>query len=405
MNIFFTCQPRIIYHLSAGGACDTVDDRHTLRKFFAPEFVFGVGAMRLAARYVLNFGIRNVLLVTDPGVRTLPWFQEICASLDDARVTWTLYSDLSPNPRSDEVMAGAGVYAAAGCRGVLAVGGGSAIDCAKGIGIVSSNHDPVLAFEGVDRVPLPGPPLICVPTTAGSAADVSQFAIITDERARRKAAIISKALVPDISLLDPLPLVTLPREVTVAGGMDALSHAIEAYVSNASSAMTDLHARTAIDLIVRSLPLVAGRPDDLDARSMTMLASLHAGLAFSNASLGAAHAMAHAVGGLHDLSHGLANALLLEHVVAYNYPAAADRYRDIERIMGPSSGDGDTFTLPERLHEFRCSLGIRGTLGEIGAAPAEIPLLAGRAMADPCMVTNPRRPTEDEIAEVYEAAF
>ncbi len=360
--------------------------------------------MRLAGRYALNFGIRHILLVTDPFVRTMPWFEEICTGLDDAAIAWTLYSDVSSNPRSGEVMAGAGVYADAGCRGILAVGGGSAIDCAKGIGVVSSNQDHILTFEGVDRVPLPGPPLICVPTTAGSAADVSQFAIITDERARRKAAIISKAVVPDISLLDPLPLVTQPREVTVASGMDTLSHAIEAYVSNASSAMTDLHARTAVDLVVRSLPVAAARPADLDARSMTMLASLHAGLAFSNASVGAVHAMAHAVGSLHDFSHGLANALLLEHVVAYNYPAAADRYGDIERIMGPS-GEGDTHTLSERIHEFRSSLGIRGTLRETGATLAEIPLLARRAMADPCMVTNPRRPKEDEIAEVYEAAF
>jgi alcohol dehydrogenase class IV len=381
-----------------------VDDCRVLRKFFAPEFVFGEGAMRLAGRYALNFGIRHILLVTDPFVRTMPWFEEICTGLDDAAIAWTLYSDVSSNPRSGEVMAGAGVYADAGCRGILAVGGGSAIDCAKGIGVVSSNQDHILTFEGVDRVPLPGPPLICVPTTAGSAADVSQFAIITDERARRKAAIISKAVVPDISLLDPLPLVTQPREVTVASGMDTLSHAIEAYVSNASSAMTDLHARTAVDLVVRSLPVAAARPADLDARSMTMLASLHAGLAFSNASVGAVHAMAHAVGSLHDFSHGLANALLLEHVVAYNYPAAADRYGDIERIMGPS-GEGDTHTLSERIHEFRSSLGIRGTLRETGATLAEIPLLARRAMADPCMVTNPRRPKEDEIAEVYEAAF
>lgn len=360
--------------------------------------------MHLAGRYALNFGIRNLLLVTDPIVRTMPWFEEICTGLDDAGVAWTLFSDVSPNPRAGEVMHGAEVYADAGCRGILAVGGGSAIDCAKGIGIVSSNHAPVLTFEGVDRVPLPGPPLICVPTTAGSAADVSQFALITDESARLKTAIISKALVPDISLLDPVPLITQPREVTVAGGMDTLSHAIEAYVSNASSAMTDLHALAALDLVVRALPVAAEHPANIEARYRTMLASLHAGLAFSNASLGAVHAMAHAVGGLHDLSHGRANALLLEHVVAYNQPVVAHRYDEINRIMG-SSGDTDACPLSECIHEFRCSLGMTGTLRATGAMPAEMPVLARRAMADPCMVTNPRRPTEDEIMEVYEAAF
>lgn len=360
--------------------------------------------MHLAGRYVQNFGIRTVLLVADPGIRTLPWFEEIGMSLDDAGITATLFSGISPNPRAGEVMAGAEVYEAADCRGILAVGGGSAIDCAKGIGIVSSNHRDILTFEGVDQVPIPGPPLICIPTTAGSAADVSQFAIITDESARRKVAVISKALVPDVSLLDPLPLVTLPREVTVAGGMDVLSHAVEAYVSNAHSAMTDLHAGAAIDRIVRYLPVAVGHPEDLGARYQTMLASLHAGLAFSNASLGAAHAMAHAVGGLHDCSHGRANALILEHVVEYNACAAPERYAAIDRIMGAAVG-GDGQALSDRLHAFRCSLGICGTLREIGAVPDEIPLLALRAMADPCMVTNPRRPTEHDIEEIYEAAF
>jgi len=377
---------------------------HALRKFVAPEFVFGEGASNLAGRYACNFGLHNVLLVSDPGVVSCSWFEDVCRSLDGAGVSWTLFSGVSENPRSMEVMRGAEIYEAEECSGIVAVGGGSPMDCAKGIGIVSTNKQNILSFEGVDEVRVPGPPLICVPTTAGSAADVSQFAIINDEMQKRKIAIISKALVPDISLLDPLPLLTLPQELTVACGMDVLSHAVEAYVSNASSPVTDLHARKAIDLIVHSLPSAVERPDDPGIRYGTMIASLHAGLAFSNASLGAVHAMAHALGGYLDLSHGMANALLLESVVAFNYSAASARYDDIGRIMQVPEGGGKE-ALVSRLRAFRCSLGIAGTIADAGCGFSDIPSLAVRAMADPCLATNPKEMTLEDIETIYEAAF
>jgi len=221
---------------------------------------------------------------------------------------------------------------------------------------------------------------------------------------KRKIAIISKALVPDISLLDPLPLTTLPPEVTVHCGMDVLSHAIEAYVSNASSPVTDLHARQATDLIVRSLPGAVERPDDIDARFATMMASLHAGLAFSNASLGAVHALAHALGGYLDLSHGLANALLLESVVAFNYAAAPDRYDEIGRIMQAPPDSGKE-AIVSRIRAFRSSLGIAGTIADAGCERSDIPSLAARAIADPCLATNPKDITLEDIGRIYEAAF
>jgi alcohol dehydrogenase class IV len=301
-------------------------------------------------------------------------------------------------------MRGAEIYEAEECSGIVAVGGGSPMDCAKGIGIVSSNKQNILSFEGVDEVRVPGPPLICIPTTAGSAADVSQFAIINDEMEKRKIAIISKALVPDISLLDPLPLLTLPRDVTVNCGMDVLSHAIEAYVSNASSPVTDLHARKAIDLIARSLPVAVEHPDNIDARFATMMASLHAGLAFSNASLGAVHALAHALGGYLNLSHGLANALLLESVVAFNYSAATARYDEIGRIMQVPEGGGKE-ALVSGIRAFRSSLGIVGTIADAGCELPDISSLAVRAIADPCLATNPKNVILEDIGMIYEAAF
>jgi alcohol dehydrogenase len=371
-----------------------------LRKFVAPEFICGHGALRLAGRYARNFGMRHVLLVTDPGVRAAGWAEAVADSLTEAGVSFTVFDAISPNPRSRQVMAGKEAYLAEECNGIVTVGGGSPMDCAKGIGIASSNMRDILAFEGVDRVPVPAPPLICIPTTAGSSADVSQFAIITDEERKRKIAIVSKTLVPDISLLDPEPLTTMPRELTVDTGMDTLSHAIEAYVSNASSPMTDVHALEAIRLITSALPAAIEEPDDLDLRFSTLLASLHAGLAFSNASLGAVHAMAHSLGGAYDLVHGRCNALLLEHVMAANYEAASDRYERIGAIVGRGES-----TPAEKVAAFRRALGVTETLAEAGVREDAIPALAAAAYNDPCMVTNPRSPACDEIERIYMHAF
>ena len=216
----------------------------------------------------------------------------------------------------------------------MAVGGGSVIDCAKGIGIVSSNRRHILEFVGADRIPTPMPPVVCVPTTGGTSADLSQFAIFTDLVARTKVAIVSKAVVPDVSLIDPRTLTTMDRYLTACTGMDALVHAFEAFASNAHSPLTDLHALEAIRLVRTSLPACIRDPSDLDARGRMMLASLEAGLAFSNASLGAVHAMAHSLGGALDLPHGECNSILLSHVVAFNFSTASERYDRIGEAMG-----------------------------------------------------------------------
>ena len=374
-----------------------------LRKFVVPEFICGYGALQLAGRYARNFGMKQVLLVTDPGIRAAGWADAVGESLTEAGVPFTIFDAISPNPRSGQVMAGAEVYHSEECNGIVAVGGGSPMDCAKGIGIVSSNMQDILTFEGVDRVPVPAPPLICIPTTAGSSADVSQFAVIKDETEKRKIVIASKALIPDLSLVDPEPLTTMSRELTMNTGMDALSHAVEAYVSSGSSPMTDLHALEAIRLIHSALPAVIEDPKNLELRFSTLLASLHAGLAFSNASVGVAHAMAHSLEGIYDLPHGRCNALLLEHVIAANYEAAPDRYDRIGAIF--DRGKGEQATLAGEIAAFRRSIGVAGTLATAGVLEDAIPALARRAYADPCLVTNPRRLACEDIERIYEHAF
>nr|WP_321349616.1 alcohol dehydrogenase-like regulatory protein ErcA [uncultured Methanoregula sp.] len=380
-----------------------------LRKFVAPEFIFGTGARHLAGRYANNFRAKKVLLVTDPGVLKTGLVDEVKTSLQDSGISYEQFAEVIPNPRSENVMTGAGIFQESGCSALVAVGGGSVIDCAKGIGIVSSNHRHITEFEGIDRVNIPSPPLICIPTTAGSSADVSQFAIITDSTRNIKMAIVSKTLVPDIALIDPETLLTKSPDLTAHTGLDVLTHAIEAYVSNASSPVTDLHALEAVRLIIRYLPGAVAEPGEIGYRGETMLASLHAGLAFSNASLGAVHAMAHALGGSLDLPHGLCNALLLDEVIRYNYPSTRERYDTIGEVMKAGmSGDEthlDPQDLPGRIKQFRKSLGVSDTLGSLGVSGRDIPKLAENALRDVCMATNPRRPNQQEIEAIYASAI
>lgn len=380
-----------------------------LRKFVVPEFVYGVGAMKQIGRYARNFGARKALVVSDVGVAQAGWTERALASLTAEGVAHEVFLGVTPNPKDHEVAAGVRFYQHTGCDIIIAVGGGSPMDCAKGIGIAHANSMDVLAFEGVDEVPTPGPPLICVPTTAGSSADVSQFAIITDTARHVKIAVISKAVVPDVALIDPETTITMPAELTAATGLDALVHAIEAYASNASSAITDLNAIAAVPLLAGSLVAAIENPGDMQLRNSMMLGSLLAGIAFSNASLGLVHAMAHSVGGLLGSPHGMCNALLLNHVVDYNYPAAPERY---DRV-GDAMGLGLNSLAPEKRREhlvqgivsLREKAGISGGIGSLGVSREDIALLAVNAFNDPCLATNPRAPNVGDIEKLYEKAL
>jgi alcohol dehydrogenase class IV len=377
-----------------------------LRKFVVPEFVFGAEARHLVGRYARNFGARKVLVVSDPGVIRAGWTAQVADSLRDESIPYIIFSQLTSNPRADEVMAGVDVYQRQGCNLIVAIGGGSPMDCAKGIGIASANRRDVREFEGVDQVPVPGPPLICIPTTAGSSADVSQFAIITHLERKVKIAIVSKMVVPDVALIDPVTTTTMDAELTTFTGMDALVHAIEAFVSNANSPITDLHALEAIHLVMENLLLVLGSLDNIRLRGQMMLGSLHAGLAFSNASLGAVHAMAHSLGGFLDFPHGQTNAILLEHVISYNFESAFDRYLRIGQAMGLALKRGqEKESILRAIMNLRKALGISQTLGQIGLSRNDIPELAKKAMQDACLVTNPRRPTQRDIEVIYEKAL
>ncbi|KJR96925.1 MAG: alcohol dehydrogenase [Desulfobulbaceae bacterium BRH_c16a] len=380
-----------------------------LRKFVAPEFIFGPRALQLIGRYLSNFGAKKVLIVTDQGIIDAGWLAELTRLHTEEGIESAVFSSVSANPRDTEVMEGAEFYHQEHCDVIVALGGGSPMDCAKGIGIVSTNRENILSFEGIDNVAVPGPPLICIPTTAGSSADVSQFAIISDTADRRKIAIVSKTVVPDVALIDPLTTITMSPYLTACTGVDALVHAIEAYVSTANSPILDLHALEAVRLICSNLPKVLDAPDDKILRSNLTLASLQAGLAFSNASLGAVHAMAHSLGGLLDLPHGECNALLLDHVIAYNFPEAVERYARIAQAMGLEIQGKQPAKIKQailaEIRNLKTQVGIHSSLGQKGATLSDIPHLARKALNDPCMVTNPRIPNQRDIEVIYEEAL
>ncbi|MEN6374902.1 MAG: alcohol dehydrogenase-like regulatory protein ErcA [Smithella sp.] len=380
-----------------------------LRKFVAPEFIFGEGARKLAGQYAGNLGARKVLLVTDPGIIAAGWLDDIIASLAEAGLPYTVFSAVTPNPKAEEVMTGAEIYKSEGCNTIVALGGGSPIDCAKGIAIVSTNHRHILSFEGVDKVEIPMPPLICIPTTAGTSADVSQFCIIMNKQDKAKISIVSKAVLPDAALIDPIVTTTMDPYLTACTGMDALTHGIEAFVSTGSFMVTDMHALEAIRIISKNLIEAVKKPDDIDLRSKIMHGSLEAGLAFSNAILGAVHAMAHSLGGLLDLPHGECNSVLLDHAMAFNFNAAAEKYKIIGEAMGldfRGMNTGETKkAILSYVNNLRRSVGIHKTLSKMGVKTCDIPDLAQKAMKDVCIYTNPREATKRDIEVIYEEAL
>jgi alcohol dehydrogenase class IV len=377
----------------------------SLRKCVAPEFIFGLKARLLAGQYAKNLGAKNPLIVTDPGIRAHGWVDEVCRTLSDAGLGYHLFDNIVPNPRDHNVNDGVQVYKSNNCDSLIAIGGGSPMDCAKGIGIVVSNGGNILDYEGIDNITQPLPPLLCIPTTAGSAADVSQFAIINDVARSVKIAIISKSIVPDLALIDPEITTSMPFELTIHTGLDALTHAMEAYVSNASSPITDMYALESIGHLLEGLPQVAKNLENIEARGKVMLGSLLAGMAFSNASLGAVHAMAHSLGGRMDLPHGLCNALLLGSVCEYNFSYAKNKYTSIAHLFGCKDNHNIKKEFLKKVHAFTSEIGLNTSLRSLGVDEEILPKLAQLALKDPCIVTNPVLPTQKEMESIYAAAL
>jgi alcohol dehydrogenase class IV len=381
-----------------------IEPEDCLLKFEIPEVVYGLGALSQIGQCCRRLGGERILLVTDSGLIAAGWVDESIKYLSDEDLQYVIYDNVVTNPRDFQVEQGAELYRQKNCDVIAAVGGGSPIDTAKGIGILTSNQGRIHEYEGANLVTQPIPPLVCVPTTAGTGADVSQFAVIANKRTKEKMTILSRAITPDITLVDPRLLKTKPPELMAATGMDTLTHAIEAYVSSLAWPMTDPHAIHAIELAKEHL-VNATQTKNLQALEGMSIACLEAGMAFSNAILGAVHALAHPLGGLYDIHHGLANSLLLPVVVRQNMEHALPKFAGIARALGAEtrsrSIEDVAQEVPHQIQQLIAKLELPTRLSQVGVDEADIPRLAQMAEADICMLTNPHCYLKSEIESMY----
>ena len=380
-----------------------------LLKFHAPEIVFGQGSLAEAGFAAARLGARRPLVVTDPGVIAAGWVDELLGYLRGAGLTPEVWHGVTPNPKDHEIAAGFEHYAASGCDVIVAIGGGSCIDAAKGIAVLSGNGGRILDYAGVDQILHPIPPLLMIPSTSGTGADVSQFCVVTDTTAHIKVTLIGRALVPDISITDPRLLVTMPEWLGAATGLDALTHGIEAYVSLAHNPLTDNHALSAVGLVSAHLTDTVDRPLDMCSREGMAQASLEAGLAFTNAILGATHAMSHQVGGLLDLPHGVVNGVLLPHVIRYNAAAVPERFLPLAAAAGLDvagvPGEVAADLLADYVRRLADRVGVPTRLGELGVTESDLDRLATSTLGDACLSTNPRPAAHAEIKALLRAAL
>ena len=380
-----------------------------ISKFVAPEIIFGRGSLSQIGESVVRIGVSKVFLVSDEGVINAGWVDEAVHYLQRVGLATEIFSALSTNPKDFEVEEGVARYLASGCDGIVAVGGGSPTDVAKAIATLATNGGRLQDYEGINKIYSPLPPMVIVPSTAGAGSEVSQFAIIVDTVRKLKMSIISKSLVPDIAIVDPELLRTKDAKLAAATGLDAFTHGIESYVSLAATPLTDVHALKAIELISRNIRRAVADREDMEANTNMAMASLTAGLAFSNAILGATHAMTHQVDGLIDQHHGETNASILPHVMEFNLPSCPDRFRDIALAMGEDVAGLDSSAAAERsiaaVSQLIADIGLAKGLGDIGLRAEFIPLLSRNAMRDACLVTNPRNASFEDIEAIFRKAM
>ena len=379
-------------------------------KFFIPSVnVLGQNAVDDAIGDIKTLGFQRALIVTDKPLVEIGLVGQIVEKFGAAGITSTVFDGVQPNPTVGNVEAGLELLKANDCDFVVSLGGGSPHDCAKGIALVATNGGSIKDYEGLDMSAKPQLPLVAINTTAGTASEMTRFCIITDEARHIKMAIVDKHTTPILSVNDPELMLLKPAGLTAATGMDALTHAVEAYVSIAANPITDACAIKAIELIKGNLVEAVENGQSLEARDQMAYAQFLAGMAFNNASLGYVHAMAHQLGGFYDLPHGVCNALLLPHVQAYNAQVAAPRLKDVAKAMGV---DVSTMTdeqganaAIEAIKALSVAVKIPENLTTLGVKAEDIPTLADNALKDACGLTNPKQATHEEICQIFTNAL
>ncbi|MEE0061246.1 MAG: lactaldehyde reductase [Acutalibacteraceae bacterium] len=365
----------------------------------------GAGAINAIADEVNARGFKKVLVASDPDLIKFGVTKKVTDILDNAGIAYELFSDIKPNPTIENVQAGVEAYKKCGADCIVAIGGGSSMDTAKAVGIIINNPEfaDVRSLEGVAPTKNKCVPIIAVPTTAGTAAEVTINYVITDTEKNRKMVCVDVHDIPVVAVVDPDMMSTMPKGLTAATGMDALTHAIEGYITKGAWELSDMFHLKAIEIIAKNL---RGAVDNTpQGREGMALGQYVAGMGFSNVGLGIVHSMAHPLGALYDTPHGVANAIILPTVMEYNAPFTGEKYKYIAQAMGVADTDAMT---PEQyrkaaidaVKQLSADVGIPADLKEI-VKPEDIPFLAQSAFDDACRPGNPRDTSVEEITELY----
>ncbi|MDC9580213.1 L-threonine dehydrogenase [Xenorhabdus sp. PR6a] len=377
--------------------------------FIPPVNKIGMGCMAEAVELMKDYGYRQALIVTDRVLNEIGVVGQVQALLADVGIKSAIYDGTNPNPTTVNVEEGLTILRQHHCDCVISLGGGSPHDCAKGIALVAANGGDIRDYEGVDRSAKPQLPLIAINTTAGTASEMTRFCIITDIERHIKMAIVDKNVTPILSVNDSALMAGMPKGLTAATGMDALTHAIEAYVSTAANPITDACALKAVTMISHYLRRAVEDGNDMEARENMAYAQFLAGMAFNNASLGYVHAMAHQLGGFYDLPHGVCNAVLLPHVQRFNAKVAAARLKEIAAAMGVEVGTLNDVQGAEAciqaISKLAKDVNIPAGLSELKVKEEDLPILATNALKDACGFTNPIQASHEEIVAIFEEAM
>ncbi len=377
-----------------------------------PTIITGAGAAENVGAQAKHLGATNVLIVTDPGIAEIGYTANIAQNLHNAGIASSCFADVTPDPTLQNVSDGLKQYIDEACDLIVSIGGGSAIDCGKGIAMKLTNKGDFASYIGVDKIPNPAAPLIAIPTTAGTGSEVSKVTVITDTEQNVKMMLSSPCLLASVALVDPLLSLTTPQPLTAAVGVDALTHAIEAYISKRAQPITDALALKAVAMISGSLRQAWSDSENVSARNDMMIGASIAGIAFSNSSVALVHGMSRPIGAYFHIHHGLSNSVLLRDVMAFSIIGAPARFADVARAMGePIDGlspmhqaDAAISAVERLVTDIQMP-----RLGEIGINKEEfesvVEQMAADALASGSPANNPRQATAEDIVTLYKECF
>lgn len=378
--------------------------------FLMPSVNFmGPGSIKVVGERSKMLGGENALIVTDPGMVKSGIVDIVRGYLTDAGLKTILFDGVEPNPKDWNIMEGLKVFKEEKCDMIVTIGGGSSHDCGKGIGIMATHTGNIYDYAGIETLTNDLPPIVCVNTTAGTASEVTRHCVVTNTDINVKFVVVSSKNTPSISINDPELMVKKPVALTAATGMDALTHAVECYVSLGANPVTDACAIQSIKLIAKYLRIAVANGENIEARENMAYASMLAGMAFNNGGLGYVHAMAHQLGGFYDMPHGVANAILLPHVERYNMISNLQKFADIAVFMGENIEGLSLREASEKaiksIAQLSKDVGIPSGLTEFGVKPESFEKMAIYAMKDGNAGSNPIKGTEKDIVKIFEAAM